>query len=159
MHAPDALDRVYPDARFVMTHRDIASVIPSVCAVMFTLSKPLTSDPDPAYWGRHNTELWDVALHRTMAFRDAGAEGRFFDISFADMQADPIGAVRRLYAWLGEDLTPVAEARMAEWWEENSKDRHGGRRYPLEEYGLDADTLRERFRFYTDRFHVPPDPR
>jgi len=159
MYAVDALNRVYPDARFVMTHRDIASVIPSVCAVMFTLSKPLTNEPDPEYWGRHNTELWDVALHRTLAFRDAGGEDRFFDISFADMQTDPIGAVRRLYAWLGEELTPVAESRMAEWWDANSRKRHGTHRYRPEEYGLDADALRERFRFYTARFDVPPDRR
>jgi hypothetical protein len=159
MHAPEALDRVYPDARFVMTHRDIASVIPSVCAVMFTLSKPLTEDPDPAYWGRHNTEMWDVALHRAMAFRDAGAEHRFFDIGFGDMQVDPIGAVRRLYEWLGEELTPVAGGRMAEWWDANSRERQGARRYNAEEFGLDTDALRARFRFYTERFNVPADRR
>ncbi|HVM64300.1 MAG TPA: sulfotransferase, partial [Acidimicrobiales bacterium] len=159
MHAVDAFDRVYPDARFVMTHRDIASVIPSVCAVMFTLSRTLTDEPDPRYWGRHNTELWDVALHRTMAFRDGGAEPRFFDIGFADMQAAPIDAVRRLYEWLGEELTPVAEGRMAEWWDANSRERHGAHRYSPEDYGLDVDALRARFRFYTERFDVPTDRR
>ena len=159
MYAVEALDRVYPDARFVMTHRDIASVIPSVAAVMFTLSRTLTNEPDPAFWGRHNTELWDIALHRAMAFRDAGADDRFFDISFADMQADPISAVRRLYAWLGEELAPGTEARMGQWWDDNSKERHGTHRYRPEDYGLDADALRERFRFYSDRFDVPPDRR
>jgi hypothetical protein len=159
MYAITALDRVYPDARFVMTHRDIASVIPSVAVVMFTLSKGLTDEPDPAFWGRHNTELWDIALHRTMAFRDAGGEQRFFDIGFADMQTDPIGAVRRLYTWLGEELTPEAGARMSEWWDANSRERHGAHQYRPEDYGLDAEALRERFRFYTERFQVPPDRR
>jgi hypothetical protein len=155
MYAIDALDRVYPDARFVMTHRDIASVIPSVSAVMFTLSKTLTTEPNPLYWGRHNTQVWDTALHRTMAFRDAGGDDRFFDIGFVQMQTDPIGALRGLYAWLGEDLTPVAEARMAEWWDANSRERQGARSHRPEDYGLDADALRERFRFYTERFDIP----
>ena len=33
----DALDAVYPDARFVMTHRDVGKVLPSVCALYDTL--------------------------------------------------------------------------------------------------------------------------
>ena len=159
MHAITELDRVYPDARFVMTHRDIASVVPSVAAVMSALGGMLTDDPDPRYLGRHNSDVWETALRRTLAFRDAGGESRFFDIAFADMQADPIAAVRRLYAWLGDDLTPVAEARMREWWDANSRERHGTHSYRPEEYGLDVDTLRDRFRFYTERFGVPIDRR
>ncbi len=159
MHAITALDRVYPDARFVMTHRDIASVIPSVAAVMAALGGMLTDAPDPVYLGRHNTELWETALHRTMAFRDAGGEGRFFDIAFADVQKDPIAAVRRLYAWLGDDFSPEAETRMAQWWDANSRERHGSHAYRPEEYGLDLDELRRRFRFYTERFDVPADRR
>ncbi len=43
----DALDAVYPDARFVMTHRDVGKVLPSVCALYDTLSSILTERPDP----------------------------------------------------------------------------------------------------------------
>jgi hypothetical protein len=155
MHAIDALDRVYPDARFIMTHRDIASVIPSVSAVMSALGGMLTDEPDPVYLGRHNTEVWETALHRTIDFRDAGREARFFDIAFADVQSDPIASVRRLYDWLGEELTAVAEARMREWWDANSRERHGAHAYRPADYGLDVDDLRRRFRFYTERFDVP----
>jgi hypothetical protein len=157
MHAITALDSVYPDARFVMTHRDVASVIPSVAAVMSALSKMLTDEPDPLYLGAHNTSIWDTALHRAIAFRDAGAEGRFFDIGFADMQKDPIAAARRLYAWLDEELTPEAEARMAQWWDANSRERHGAHTYRPEDYGLDLGEIRRRFDFYTARFDVPAD--
>ena len=106
MHAIADLNRVYPDGRFVMTHRDITKVIPSVAAVMSALSASLTETPDPAYLGRHNADVWETALRRLIAFRDAGNEHRFFDIAFADMQTDPMATIRRLYAWLGEDLSP-----------------------------------------------------
>ena len=157
MHSITALDRVYPDARFVITHRDVASVIPSVAALMSSLSRTLTDDPDPDYLGRHNSDVWDLALHRTIAFRDAGAEDRFFDIGFTDMQKDPIAAVRRLYTWLGEDLGAEAETRMAQWWDANSRERHGAHTYRPEDYGLDLEEIRRRFDFYTARFDVPPD--
>jgi hypothetical protein len=157
MHAIGDLDRVYPDARFVMTHRDITKVIPSVAAVMSALSASLTEHPDPAYLGRHNAEVWETSLHRLIAFRDAGNEHRFFDISFEDMQTEPMGTIRRLYAWLDQDLSPEAEQRMATWWEENSRERHGAHRYRAEDFGIDLDELRDRFRFYTDRFEVSPE--
>jgi len=159
MHAITELDRVYPDARFVMTHRDIASVLPSVAAVMSALGGMLTEEPDPRYLGRHNADVWEEALRRTVAFRDAGGEGRFFDIAFADMQRDPIGAVRRLYAWLGDELTPEAEGRMREWWDANSRERHGTHTYRADDYGLDVDAVRERFEFYSARFAVPVERR
>jgi len=107
--------------------------------------------------GRHNADVWDTALHRLIAFREAGNEHRFFDISFADMQTDPMGTIGRLYDWLGEDLSPHAERRMAAWWNENSKERHGAQRYRAEDFGIDVDQLRERFLFYTDRFGVTPE--
>lgn len=154
MHAIEELDRIYPDARFVMTHRDITKVIPSVAAVMSALSAPLTESPDPVYLGRHNADVWEMALQRLIAFRDAGNEHRFFDISFRDMQTDPMATIGRLYDWLGEDLSAEGERRMATWWDENSKDRQGASSHRAEDFGIDLGELRERFRFYTDRFEV-----
>ena len=43
----DELNAVYPDALFVMTHRDITKVMPSVCALMSALSSPMTDSPGP----------------------------------------------------------------------------------------------------------------
>jgi hypothetical protein len=152
-----ALERVYPDARFVMTHRDVAAVLPSVAAVMATLSGSLTDRPDPLYLGKHNTLTWHTALQRLVEFRDRGNEGRFFDIQFSEMQSEPLGAMRRLYGWLGEELSSEVEKRMTAWWEENARERHGSHRYRADTYGIDVDGVREQFRFYTDRFGVPID--
>jgi hypothetical protein len=152
-----ALDRVYPDARFVMTHRDVAAVLPSVAAVMATLSGSLTDRPDALYLGQHNTVTWHTAMQRLLAFRDRGNEGRFFDIQFGEMQSEPLGAMRRLYGWLREDLASDVEDRMTAWWDENARERHGSHRYRAELYGIDVHGVREQFRFYTDRFEVPTD--
>jgi hypothetical protein len=152
-----ALDSVYPDARFVMTHRDVAAVLPSVAAVMATLSRSLTDRPDALYLGKHNAVTWHTALQRLVAFRDCGNDDRFFDIQFVEMQSDPLGAMRRLFGWLREHLDPNVEERMRQWWDDNARDRHGTHRYRPEAYGLDTDTVREQFRFYTDRFEVPVD--
>jgi Sulfotransferase family len=154
MHSIDALDRVYPDARFVMTHRDVGKVLPSVCAVFEALSNVLTDQPDPVAIGTHNADLWQCSLERLIAFRDSGHESRFFDVSFEEVQRDPMGAVAQLYAELGDDLSDDASHRMQDWWNESSKDRSGPHSYRAETFGLDPASIRERFSFYNDRFDV-----
>ena len=151
----DALDAVYPDARFVMTHRDLGRVLPSVCAVKQALSTPLTTDLDLVALGRHEVGLWSEALGRLVRFRDAGNEHRFVDVHFADVQADPLGAMERLYRGLGDELTRETRRRMVEWWESSAEDRSTGPRPDAADFGLDVDDLRARFAFYHQRFDVP----
>ena len=93
----DALNTVYPDARFVMTHRDIGKVLPSVCALYSSLSSILTERLDATALGAHSREVWSTALGRLIDFRDRGNEKRFHDLSFDEVQRDPIGEVTRLY--------------------------------------------------------------
>ena len=151
----DALDRVYPDARFVMTHRDLGQVLPSVCALKHALGAPLARHLDLRALGHHETELWSESLRRTIAFRDAGREDRFFDVAFGDLQADPVAAMERLYEQLGDELTDDTRERMDAWWRESAIDRRQGPRPDPQAYGLDLDALRAAFAFYHDRFTIP----
>jgi hypothetical protein len=146
-----ALDAVYPDARFVMTHRDIADVLPSVCAVKHALMTPVTNHPDLLALGRHETALWSESLRRLIAFRDDGRENRFFDVGFAALQSDPIGTVEELYREMGDDLTPETRQRMVEWWESSAAERRSARVDPAT-FGLDPAVVRKEFAFYHDRF-------
>jgi hypothetical protein len=153
----DALDEVYPDARFVMTHRDIGSVLPSLCALKEALSKPVVETLDLHALGRHEVRLWRESLRRLVEFRDSGRECRFFDVSFSDMQSDAIAAMEKLYANLGDDLGAGARERMVEWWDESAKDRRRGSPADPAAYGLDVQSLRAEFAFYHDRFALPMD--
>lgn len=156
-HMPfiEALDQVFPDARYWMTHRDITQVLPSVADVYYELIKAVSDDVDTTYIGRLNDECWNLGLKRTIAFRDRpGNERRFFDIHFAPFQRDPMPQIQALYDWLGEPLTDEAKRRMLAWREETPRDKHGLHEYDAATFGLDLDKVRERFRFYSDRFGV-----
>lgn len=150
----DELNAIYPDAEFIMTHREIARVIPSVCALMSALSAPMTAAPDPHYVGALTSAEWEESLHRLIAFRDNGNAHRFHDMFFADMQSDPIGSVRALYSSLGEELRPETATRMTQWWAEESSARAGQRRYDPAQFGLDLAELDRRFAFYAERFSL-----
>ncbi len=150
----DALNEVYPDARFIMTHRDVGKVLPSVCALYSTLTTVLTERPDPVAIGTHSCDLWRTALERLIDFRDRGNEARFHDLLFEEVQRDPIGQVSQLYTELGDDLSDHARQRMQDWWAESSNDRSGPGSYPPEAFGLDPTTIAKQFTFYSKRFGV-----
>ena len=150
----DALNAVYPDARFVMTHRDVGKVLPSVCALYSTLSTILTVHPDPVAMGSHSREVWRTALERLVDFRDRGNEDRFHDLSFEAVQRDPIGQVTRLYAELGDELSDEARRRMQDWWSESSKDRPGPGATRPRAFGLDRRSWPRNSRFYYERFNI-----
>jgi len=150
----DALDRVFPDARYWMTHRDIADVIPSVCEVYYELAKNFSDDVDRSYLAALNEDCWSLGLRRVIDFRDAGRDHRFFDIHFAPFQADPFPILEDLYGFLGETLTEETRRRMEAW--RASRKRERPVEYDAEAFGIDLPALRKRFQFYSDRFGVTP---
>lgn len=147
----EALDAVFPDARFVMTHRDPTDVMVSVADVYQEVGTQFSNDLDLSYLGRLNVDQWVTGMERLLAFRDAGRDERFFDIGFAEMQADPVGEVRRLYEWLDEPVTAEFEAGMKAWWSANSEHREQTVHPDPEVFGLDLDEVRGRFAAYTAR--------
>ncbi len=91
-------------------------------------------------------------MDRTLKFRAAGADDRFYDIDFRAMLADPIGEVRRLYAWLGEPVTDEFEDAMRGWWAENAERREPHPKADPQAFGLDLNDIRPRFARYVDTY-------
>jgi len=146
---------VYPDARFVMTHRDPARVLGSVCSLIQLMYRIASDWNDAKALGREQLELWAKAMERAMAFRDAQPAQRFVDLPFREQLADPVAAVERCYADLGLPMTPEARRRMDAWAAEHRRGRHGEHRYRLSDFGLEPDAVRARFAAYMERFDVP----
>ena len=60
----DYLDRSFPDARFVWTHRDPAEVMVSVADLYVEMAARFGADTDPTYFGSLNVEHWTVGMQR-----------------------------------------------------------------------------------------------
>jgi hypothetical protein len=148
----DHLDRAFPDARFVMTHRDPAEVMVSVADVYAEVGRMFSDDIDLHYLGALNIEQWSMAMRRALVFRDAGHEHQFFDMDHRAVQRDPVGEVRRLYAWLGEPVTPEFETGMRRWWRENAESREQNVHPDPAEFGIDLEQVRPLFADYIARF-------
>jgi hypothetical protein len=147
----DGLNQVFPDARFVMTHRDPTDVILSVADVYADLIGGFTDHIDRVYIGQLNVEHWSLGMQRAMEFRDGGAGHRFYDIDFRAMQADPIKAVRGLYTWLGEPVSDEFESRMRAWWAEAAAEREPSSHADPVAFGIDLEKVRPLFADYVAR--------
>ena len=149
-----ALDQVFPDARYYMTHRDVSKVIPSAADLHYEFMQASSDDVDKGYIGAMITEWCQLGMQRLIEFREAGNEHRFFDIQFTTFQKEPLTAIGGLYRFLGEQLTAESKARMLAWRDNTPRDKHGDHTYDAADFKLDVQQLREKFRFYTERFNV-----
>jgi hypothetical protein len=145
------LDAAFPDARFVMTHRDPSDVMVSVADTFLEVATMFSNDIDLHYFGAVNVEHWSVGMARALAFRDAGNDHRFFDMDFRAVQRDPISEVRRLYAWLGEPVSERFEMGMKRWWKEHAESRAENVHPDPATFGLDLDRIRPLFSDYVER--------
>src|SRR5512134_138557 len=108
----DAVLAVFPDARFVMTHRDPAAVLGSVCSLIATMYEMTSTPPDAVRIGASELMSWAEAMRRLLAVRARVGEARFADVHFHDLVADPLGTIAGAYARLGLPWTDAAEAGM-----------------------------------------------
>lgn len=150
MWAVDALRANLPDAVVVQQHRSPESCVASFCSLTAVVYKPLLSEIDLQAIGRMSMDYLRAALARNVAARQRLGPARFVDIDYADLMADPIACVRRVYETAGLEFAAPVEVRMRDWLASQSKSREGSRHeYAIADYGIDRDEVEEAFRGYS----------
>jgi len=152
--AMEAIGRTYPDARFVMTHRDPAKAVASVCSLVNGLSGVFSDADHRGYIAGHWPELLGTIVDRILDFRDAHGDDAFFDLDYRRLVDDPMGSVTAIYDHFGIELSAGAERGLHDWSMQHRQGEHGVHRYSLAEFGLTRGRIDERFARYLDRFHV-----
>jgi hypothetical protein len=150
----DAVLAAFPDARFVMTHRDPAAVLGSVCSLIATMYEMTGKPPSAARIGAAELASWSEAMRRLLAVRARIGEARFADVHFHDLVADPLGTAAGAHARLGLPFPPAAESAMRAYAALNPRGKHGEHLYRLEDFGLERAGVHAEFRFYTERCGV-----
>ena len=152
----DALFEVYPDARIVQTHRDPLTIVASLTSLCCML-RSMTSDAvDPHAIGADWSRRLAAGLEHTLKVREGGVPAsQVYDLQFRAFVGHEIEEIRKLYGWLGRNLSSEAEARIRAFLAANSRDRRGRHRYRLSDAGLDEASERPRFAAYQARHAVP----
>jgi hypothetical protein len=147
-----ALYETFPDATFVVTHRDPVEVIQSMATMISYSSRMMSDRPDPTKVSRYWLDRADDLLNGCLRDRDALPANQSIDVRFEDFMADETGTVAAIYELAGQPHDERARAAMAQFCVRHPRGRHGGVIYAPEDLGLDTDEIASRFRGYRDRF-------
>jgi LPS sulfotransferase NodH len=142
----------FPDACVVQLHRDVVDTITSGASLFAVFRSTYSDEVDPAEVGRYQLDATARWFERAMAVRDAlpaSTPARFLDMPFAELVADPIAAARRICAAFDVDWSADADALLGARLADLNR-QHGSHRYTPQQFGLDPDEIRERFRRYED---------
>jgi hypothetical protein len=153
MYTLGAFASHYPNARFVMTHRDPIKVIPSACSVIAEHTRMRLPDwTADREFGRQTLEHLLEGVRRAMTDRAVIGEDRFIDVGQPEIQTDPIGAVECIYEFADLDLADDVRTAMITWSDQNRAGSRGEHRYSAEEFGLTAEEIRSSFADYLEAF-------
>jgi hypothetical protein len=150
----EAIVGAYPDARFVVTHRDPARAVPSWASLVSAIFPPGARGLDLHRLGREVANHLRVGVEQAMAARARLGDARFLDVHHPEFVADPMGTVRRVYDFLGYELTPSVERTIADWTVANRSGAQGTHHYTAEQFGLTESQLRDDYRAYIDHFDI-----
>jgi len=151
----DAILRAYPDARFVIVHRDPIAVLGSVAHLTAVLRMPFLKNIDQAEIGAQVASRWMQGANLLLEFdrRADVAVERKCHVHYDELTAAPLAAIARIYAQFGlpeEETVFRAMERLV-----NEKPRGGYARhapYRLDSFKLNLPALQAAFAPYVTTY-------
>jgi len=150
----------YPDAKFVVVHRDPVHVFASVAHMTEVLRAPFLRAIDPAEIGRQVTERWIDGAKLLVDFDRKGAlpPERLVNIQYDDLTRDPVTAVGMIYERFGHQLSPMAASAMRAHLAAAPRGGYGRNRYQMADFGINPERLRPDFAPYMEYFGIESRP-
>ncbi len=146
------LAEVFPDATFVLTHRDPSAVTLSMATMVAYTGRLNLADPDPVAMGRYWFDRVGDLLADCARDRHLLPEGQTIDVGFDEFMADDVAMVERVYALAGQPFDDRARSAIEDYMASHPRGRHGGVRYDPAAVGLDRAELDAGFTAYRERF-------
>ncbi len=142
----------FPDATFVVTHRDPVEVTRSMVTMIAYASRMASAQPDPVKIAQYWLDRADDLFSGCLRDRDALPADQSIDVRFTDFMADEQGTLAAIYAVADQPFDGEVRAAMADFIAEHPRGRYGEVIYDLADVGLGAGEVAERLGAYRDRF-------
>ncbi len=147
--ALDALMSAYPDALVVVTHRDPLVAVASSCSLSAHATEGESTVFRGEVIGRDQLEMLGRSVDLFTKARSAYDPSQFMDVRYEDFTADPAGTVESVYDRFGLPFsTEAADAIARAHAQSLAGAGRPSHRYTLEDFGLTAGEIAERFAGY-----------
>lgn len=150
--AIEALAAQYPDARFIVTHRDPATCVASTANMARAFGNTFANERPGSDYGPLWADLLVAMGDALLDFRSKHGDDRFIDVPYRGLTAQPVETVQRIYDALGEPLSEDASAAMRAHVGGAVQHRFGKHEYGWDDLGLHREQLDERFGAYRTRY-------
>jgi hypothetical protein len=149
------LVETFPDATFVVTHRDPVAVIQSAATVTCYGARTSYKTTDPEWYLDYWSTRIEQLLRASVRDRHLLPEERTVDVLFHEFMADDFAMVEHIYRVAGLPMTETARQEIRSHLQGHARGRHGRVVYDLrEDFGAEPSRVREPFGFYLERFAV-----
>ncbi len=156
LQAIPELIATYPDARFVITHRDPADVLASVSSLVCTLRSAFSDRVDGEAVGGYHLDLYARSLDALVDLVDDGTlpADRTVHVHHRDVVADAPALVDRACEVLGIELDDNTRAAIGAAHDAPRADALGRHHYDAADFGLADVDVGGSFGRYLDRFDI-----
>jgi hypothetical protein len=152
----DLLFAIFPDARVIQTHRDPVKAVPSLVALLMHLNS-ITEEGREQQRAEvllaREVAKWSHAVRKAERVRQ-GHPGQVLDIVHAEFYRDPMGVLKRIYGFIGMEITNEVRACFAKRIRDRPELSHGVHRYDIADYGMTEAQVREPFTDYIQRYEL-----
>ena len=160
MEQLSALYRTFPDATFVITHRDPVGSIRSAMTMALYAARVLRKRVDPEEPKNYWIDRYERLLRACVRDRDILPSEQTIDVYFHQWIKDPDTILRDIYRLADIPLTEATLAELHAYLAAHDSGHKDKIAYNLErDFGITADSIRSRFAFYFERFPVEAEVR
>ncbi|MDF3341789.1 sulfotransferase [Mycolicibacterium septicum] len=146
------LAATFPDATFVVTHRDPVEVTLSMMTMICYATRMAVTRPDVTKLTGHWLNRIDDLLAGCIRERDVLPAEQSIDVRFDDFMADERATLADIYRLADQPFGDDVRAAMSDFLTEHPRGRYGGVIYDAANLNLDPAALAERYRDYRERF-------
>lgn len=151
------LASTFPDATFIVTHRDPVEVTLSMMTMICYAMRMAVAQPDVGKLTEYWLDRIDDLLTGCIRDRDKLPAGQAIDVRFDDFMADEQATLRDIYRVAGQRFDADVRTAMTDFLTEHPRGRYGGIIYDPADLQLDPAAIAERFRDYRERFLTTPE--
>lgn len=131
------IDALLPNARYVMTHRDLHDAIPSAMSLVTVVGASMRFPGQQVPLPRFIDRMADMANQT----RKQIEQRPNVQVLYPEFLADPAGTVESILTEFGEEVPRDLRPRITRYLAEHPQHKHGKHDYSPARFGLDHDDL------------------
>jgi len=148
--------RVFPDAKFIRTHRDPARAVISMITMILYSTRQVYSTIDRTRLAKHWVDRLESMLRTSEEQAAQLPADQVIHVDFEDFMLDQRETVLRVLEFADIEVDARARTALDTMLQRNTRGRNGRIDYRFSDFDLDEDEIRERFSFYSR--HVSGSP-